>query len=132
MQLTLLESDRSFLRSAECAALSILAHLALVWAILAAPGNRFVLPTTEREVRHMLLLPPDRVPTRRDWSRLSSKWSTRIDDRIGELERLKAGLTDCIGCGCLSLDRCQLANPGDRVAARGAGPRYWIGDRRPT
>jgi TonB family protein len=62
MQLTLLESDRSFLRSAECAALSIVAHLALVWAILAAPGNRFVLPTTEREVRLMLLLPPDRVP----------------------------------------------------------------------
>ncbi|MGH7513788.1 MAG: energy transducer TonB [Gemmatimonadales bacterium] len=62
MQLTLLESDRSFLRSAECAALSILAHLGLVWAILAAPGNRFVLPTTEREVRLLLLLPPDRVP----------------------------------------------------------------------
>jgi MerR family redox-sensitive transcriptional activator SoxR len=77
-------------------------------------------------------LPPDRAPTRRDWSRLSSKWSARIDDRIAELERLKAGLTDCIGCGCLSLDRCQLANPGDRAAARGAGPRYWIGDPRPT
>ena len=77
-------------------------------------------------------LPPDRGPTRRDWSQLSSKWSARIDDRIAELERLKAGLTDCIGCGCLSLDRCQLANPGDRVATRGAGPRYWIGDPRPT
>jgi MerR family transcriptional regulator, redox-sensitive transcriptional activator SoxR len=76
-------------------------------------------------------LPPDRAPTRRDWSRLSSEWSARIDDRLAELERLKAGLTDCIGCGCLSLDRCQLANPGDRVAARGAGPRYWIGDPRP-
>jgi TonB family protein len=62
MQLTLLESDRSFLRSAECAALSIVAHLALVWVILVAPGNRFVLPTTEREVRLMLLLPPDRIP----------------------------------------------------------------------
>jgi TonB family protein len=62
MHLTLLESDRSFVRSAECAALSIVAHLGLVWAILAAPGNRFVLPTTEREVRLLLLLPPDRVP----------------------------------------------------------------------
>lgn len=62
MQLTLLESDRSFLRSAECAALSIVAHLALVWAIVAAPGNRFVLPTSEREARLMFLLPPDRVP----------------------------------------------------------------------
>jgi MerR family transcriptional regulator, redox-sensitive transcriptional activator SoxR len=73
-------------------------------------------------------LPPDRAPTRRDWSRLSSKWTSRIDQRIAELERLKRGLTECIGCGCLSLDRCQLANPGDRIAARGPGPRYWIGD----
>jgi len=77
-------------------------------------------------------LPPDRAPSRRDWSLLSSKWSARIDDRIAELERLKDSLTDCIGCGCLSLGRCQLANPGDRAAARGAGPRYWIGDPRPT
>src|SRR3954470_25044110 len=74
-------------------------------------------------------LPPDRAPTRRDWSRLSRKWTTRIDHRIAELERLKVGLTECIGCGCLSLDRCRLANPGDRAAARGPGPRYWIGDR---
>ncbi len=76
-------------------------------------------------------LPPDRAPTRRDWSRLSSKWASRIDARIAELERLRAGLTDCIGCGCLSLDRCRLANPGDRAAAAGPGPRYWIGDLRP-
>jgi MerR family transcriptional regulator, redox-sensitive transcriptional activator SoxR len=74
-------------------------------------------------------LPADHAPTRRDWSRLSSKWRARIDDRIAELERLKAGLTECIGCGCLSLDRCRLANPDDRIAARGPGPRYWIGDR---
>ena len=71
-------------------------------------------------------LPPDRAPTRRDWSRLSSTWSERIDQRIAELERLKAGLTECIGCGCLSLDRCKLANPGDRAAARGPGPRVWV------
>jgi MerR family redox-sensitive transcriptional activator SoxR len=74
-------------------------------------------------------LPPDRAPTRRDWSRLSSKWSSRIAQRIAELERLKAGLTECIGCGCLSLDRCKLANPDDRAARKGPGPRYWIGDR---
>jgi MerR family transcriptional regulator, redox-sensitive transcriptional activator SoxR len=74
-------------------------------------------------------LPPDRAPTRRDWSRLSSKWRARIDERIAELERLKLGLTECIGCGCLSLDRCKLANPKDRAALRGPGPRYWIGDR---
>jgi MerR family transcriptional regulator, redox-sensitive transcriptional activator SoxR len=77
-------------------------------------------------------LPGDRVPTRRDWSRLASTWTGRIDERITELERLRAGLTECIGCGCLSLDRCRLANPGDRAAARGAGPRYWIGDARPA
>jgi MerR family transcriptional regulator, redox-sensitive transcriptional activator SoxR len=79
--------------------------------------------------RELAKLPPDRAPTRRDWSRLSSGWSARIDERIAELERLKLGLTECIGCGCLSLDRCQLANPGDRAGSRGPGPRYWIGDR---
>ena len=75
-------------------------------------------------------LPPDRAPSRRDWARLSSTWTGRIDDRIAELERLRAGLTECIGCGCLSLDRCRLANPDDRAARNGPGPRYWIGDRR--
>ena len=74
-------------------------------------------------------LPAGRVPKRRDWAKLSSGWTARIDERIAELERLKAGLTECIGCGCLSLSKCKLANPGDRAAARGAGPRYWIGDR---
>jgi MerR family transcriptional regulator, redox-sensitive transcriptional activator SoxR len=74
-------------------------------------------------------LPPDRAPDRRDWARLSKGWSARIDDRIAELERLKTGLTECIGCGCLSLERCQLANPGDRAASLGPGPRYWVGDR---
>lgn len=74
-------------------------------------------------------LPPHGVPKRRDWARLSATWSGRIDERIAELERLKAGLTECIGCGCLSLDRCKLSNPDDQAAARGAGPRYWLGDR---
>jgi MerR family redox-sensitive transcriptional activator SoxR len=73
-------------------------------------------------------LPADRVPTRRDWSRLSAGWRARIEDRIAELERLKVGLTECIGCGCLSLDRCRLANPGDRAARFGAGARYLLGD----
>ena len=71
-------------------------------------------------------LPRNRVPDRSDWARLSSGWTRRIDERIAELERMKAGLTECIGCGCLSLDRCRFANPGDRVSRRGAGPRYWI------
>ena len=73
-------------------------------------------------------LPRDRAPTRGDWSRLARRWAARIDQRIAELERLKLGLTECIGCGCLSLERCRLANPGDRAARLGPGPRYWIGD----
>lgn len=71
-------------------------------------------------------LPGHRVPERADWARLSASWNKRISERIAELERLRAGLTQCIGCGCLSLDRCQLANPGDRAARYGSGPRYWI------
>jgi MerR family redox-sensitive transcriptional activator SoxR len=72
-------------------------------------------------------LPADRIPTRRDWARLSGKWTKRIDERIAELERLRAGLTECIGCGCLSIDRCNLANPADRAGRAGPGPRYWLG-----
>ena len=77
-------------------------------------------------------LPPHHAPTRRDWSRLSRTWTSRIDQRIAELERLKVGLTECIGCGCLSLDRCKLSNPQDRAARLGPGPRDWIGDRPPV
>ena len=73
-------------------------------------------------------LPENRVPSSRDWSRLMGKWKARIRARIAELERLEAGLTQCIGCGCLSIGSCQLANPGDRAARLGPGPRYWIGD----
>ncbi len=73
-------------------------------------------------------LPSDGAPTGRDWSRLSRDWRSRIDQRIAELERLKVGLTECIGCGCLSLERCRLANPADRAARYGPGPRFWIGD----
>jgi MerR family redox-sensitive transcriptional activator SoxR len=74
-------------------------------------------------------LPPDRAPTHKDWTKISSAWSARLDERIAELERLKRGLGECIGCGCLSLDRCQLVNRGDRAATAGPGPRFWIGDR---
>jgi MerR family redox-sensitive transcriptional activator SoxR len=88
--------------------------------------------TLEEISSELAKLPGDHAPTRRDWSRLSSGWSSRVDERIAELQRLKAGLTECIGCGCLSLDRCRLANPGDRASALGPGPRYWIGDRPPV
>lgn len=71
-------------------------------------------------------LPSNRVPERADWGKLSGRWTRRIDERIAELERLKDGLTQCIGCGCLSLQHCRLANPEDRVARAGSGPRFWI------
>jgi MerR family transcriptional regulator, redox-sensitive transcriptional activator SoxR len=85
--------------------------------------------TLDEVALELAKLPGDRAPTRRDWSRLSSGWSERVDARIEELQRLKAGLTECIGCGCLSLDRCRLANPDDRAARQGPGPRYWIAGR---
>lgn len=77
--------------------------------------------------RELAKLPENRAPTRRDWSRLSSTWTARIDERIAELARLRAGLTECIGCGCLSLDRCKLANPDDWAGSLGPGPRYLLG-----
>jgi MerR family transcriptional regulator, redox-sensitive transcriptional activator SoxR len=72
-------------------------------------------------------LPADRVPKRADWARLSRQWTKRIDERIAELRRIRSGLTECIGCGCLSIDRCSLANPVDRAGRKGPGPRYWLG-----
>ena len=77
-------------------------------------------------------LPRNHVPERADWAKLSRSWSARIDERMIELERLKAGLTQCIGCGCLSLGQCHLSNPGDRAGRSGPGARFWIGDRRPV
>jgi MerR family redox-sensitive transcriptional activator SoxR len=75
-------------------------------------------------------LPHNRVPERADWAKLSASWTRRIRERIAELERMEVGLTECIGCGCLSLDRCQLANPGDRASRQGAGPRAWVSARK--
>jgi MerR family redox-sensitive transcriptional activator SoxR len=65
------------------------------------------------------------VPQRGDWAKLAGPWRRRIDERIAELQRLRDTFTDCIGCGCLSLDRCRLANPGDRAARLGPGPARW-------
>ena len=86
--------------------------------------------TLEEIGEELAKLPDDRVPTRRDWSKLARRWSERIDARIAELERLKRGLTECVGCGCLSLARCKLANPGDRLARLGPGPVIWAGKER--
>ncbi len=73
-------------------------------------------------------LPSQRTPTRDDWSDLSSRWMPRIDEHIAELELLRDRLDGCIGCGCLSLDTCELYNLGDRAARRGSGARYLLGD----
>ena len=73
-------------------------------------------------------LPHDQGPNARDWRRLSERWRPMLDERIRLLEALRDQLDSCIGCGCLSLDRCRLRNPGDRAAATGPGPRYLLGD----
>lgn len=73
-------------------------------------------------------LPSARTPTRDDWNELASRWLPRIDQQIAELEMLRDRLDGCIGCGCLSLDTCELYNRGDRAARRGAGARYLLGD----
>ncbi|MFE3139472.1 redox-sensitive transcriptional activator SoxR [Streptomyces scopuliridis] len=76
----------------------------------------------------LALLPEDRTPTREDWVRISECWRDDLDRRIRTLRRLRDNLADCIGCGCLSLDRCVLSNPGDELAAHGPGPRRLIED----
>ena len=79
------------------------------------------------EIRGALAtLPENRTPTKADWSRLSARWRHRLEERIRLMERLRDQLTGCIGCGCLSLQRCKLINPGDRLSARGAGPQTLI------
>lgn len=75
------------------------------------------------EVRSALAeLPENRTPNRADWERLSRRWHDDLEERIADLERLRDRFTDCIGCGCLSIDRCRMANPGDVLAVQGAGP----------
>lgn len=66
-------------------------------------------------------LPNGRTPTRGDWTRLSSAWREQLDERIQQLKKLRDHLDDCIGCGCLSIDRCRLRNPHDTLATLGPG-----------
>jgi len=75
-------------------------------------------------------LPHDRTPGKRDWERRSGTWRDRLDEQIAELQALRDELSDCIGCGCLSLKSCAIFNPSDRAAASGSGPRYLLGDER--
>ena len=69
-------------------------------------------------------LPEKRNPTRRDWEKLSTEWRIQLDQRIEALIELQEKLAGCIGCGCLSLDRCALYNPDDEMAKLGPGPRH--------
>ncbi len=73
-------------------------------------------------------LPDGRTPNQRDWERLSRRWTDELDERIRLMVALRDDLTSCIGCGCLSLQRCRLYNPGDGAASLGAGARYLLGD----
>ncbi|MBA9006383.1 redox-sensitive transcriptional activator SoxR [Thermomonospora cellulosilytica] len=76
------------------------------------------------EIREALArLPEERTPTVEDWAALSEAWRRKLDERIAQLQRLRDDLTGCIGCGCLSLSVCTLANPADRLAEEGPGPR---------
>jgi MerR family redox-sensitive transcriptional activator SoxR len=74
-------------------------------------------------------LPPDRAPTRQDWHKISRRIRGALQARIEMLENTRDKLDGCIGCGCLSLAKCALYNPGDRASRAGAGPRFLLGDR---
>jgi MerR family transcriptional regulator, redox-sensitive transcriptional activator SoxR len=74
-------------------------------------------------------LPAGRTPSRRDWERLSNRWREDLDARIATLQALRDRLTTCIGCGCLSIDKCELLNPDDEAAERGPGAHYLLESR---
>jgi MerR family redox-sensitive transcriptional activator SoxR len=89
-------------------------------------GQRVGIPLAEI-ARVLATLPEGRTPTRRDWRELSARWRGELDARIAALQQLRDDFAECIGCGCLSLDRCQLANPADVLGRQGSGPRRLLG-----
>jgi MerR family redox-sensitive transcriptional activator SoxR len=72
----------------------------------------------------LMSLPQERTPTAEDWGVLSVRWRAELDERITRLVKLRDELTNCIGCGCLSLESCPLYNPGDECSRQGPGPRF--------
>ena len=91
-------------------------------------ARRLGLTLTEIEAE-LATLPQGRAPTRQDWQVISARIRGALQGRIEMLQKTRDLLDSCIGCGCLSLDRCALYNPNDRAARAGAGPRFLLGDR---
>lgn len=91
-------------------------------------AQRLGLTLTEIEAE-LATLPQGRAPTRQDWQAISARIRGALQGRIEMLQKTRDRLDSCIGCGCLSLDRCALYNPNDRAARAGAGPRFLLGDR---
>ena len=84
---------------------------------------------TIQEIKAALAgLPVNRAPTQKDWERISRDFRSQLDQRISRLTRLRDYLDGCIGCGCLSMKKCALINPGDRMKKFGPGPRIVMGD----
>ena len=84
---------------------------------------------TLADIRRALAgLPKSRTPSREDWERLSKRWRDDLEARIATLQALRDRLTTCIGCGCLSIDQCDLLNPDDEAAERGDGAHYLRSD----
>lgn len=85
--------------------------------------------TLEQIQIQMAGLPSGRTPTKRDWEKLSSRFSSDLDEKIAQMTKLRDSLSSCIGCGCLSLKSCHLYNTDDAAAKLGAGPRFLLGDQ---
>jgi MerR family transcriptional regulator, redox-sensitive transcriptional activator SoxR len=97
---------------------SVLRRIAVIQA-----GKAAGIPLAEIQSA-LATLPAGRAPSRRDWERLSSSWREDLDARIATLEGLRDRLSTCIGCGCLSIDRCEFLNPDDEAATLGVGAHY--------
>jgi MerR family redox-sensitive transcriptional activator SoxR len=94
--------------------------------VMIAQQFGFTLPQIKAELDR---LPGGRTPTKADWAKISAGFRAALDARIETLVTLRDNLDGCIGCGCLSLESCHMYNPEDRIAEKGSGPRYLMGDR---
>ena len=94
--------------------------------VMIAQQFGFTLPQIRAQLDQ---LPGGRTPSAADWAKISVTFRGHLDQRIATLQRLRDNLDGCIGCGCLSLEKCRLYNPDDVAAAKGTGPRYLMGDR---